>query len=127
MFARKPRAALLSIALVFLCSVVTAQVNCVPTYLKEYKATGDLMPYAIRSLSDGTFIVAGKGMLNATSSYDGMVVKLAGDGTVLWSYFIGGPGQDVFTGITPLSDGSFLLYGTTPHSVFPVKRPCWYG
>jgi hypothetical protein len=99
--------------LLFLCSEVTAQVNCVPTYLKEYTGTGDMMPYAIRSLGDGTFIVAGKGMLNATSTYDGMVVKLAGDGTVLWSYYIGGPGQDVFTGITPLSDGGFLLYGTT--------------
>jgi hypothetical protein len=113
MFAHKPRSVLLMIALSFLYTVTTAQVNCVPTYLKEYKGTGDMMPYAIRTLGDGSFIVAGKGTPNAASTYEGMVVKLAGDGTVLWSYFIGGPGQDAFTGVTPLSDGGFLLYGTT--------------
>src|ERR1041385_6282722 len=110
MFALKPVPILLLVFSFFLFCSATAQVSCVPIYMKEYKGAGDIMPNAIKSLADGTFIIAGKGTLNTTSTYDGMVERVSSTGVVIWSLLIGGAGQDEFNGITLLNDGSILLY-----------------
>jgi gliding motility-associated-like protein len=113
MYARKPFPVILLVILSFLCRTATAQVSCVPVFSKEYKGLGDMMPAAVRSLSDGTFIIAGKGSQGAGLPHDGLVTRMSGNGNVIWSFLIGGPGKDEFTGVTPLSDGGFLLFGTT--------------
>ncbi|MBO9203847.1 MULTISPECIES: gliding motility-associated C-terminal domain-containing protein [Niastella] len=92
----------------------TAQVSCIPVFSKEYKGSGDVMPAAVRSLSDGTFIIAGKGSQGGAGlPGDGLVTRMSGNGNVIWSFLIGGPGNDAFTGVTPLNDGGFLLFGST--------------
>jgi gliding motility-associated-like protein len=113
-----PRKLCLSFISLFLLFSIAAirtmgQINCVPVFVKEYSATGQVEPGAIKSLADGSQIIVGRGTATPTSDYDGMVTKVASDGTFLWSYLIGGSSDDVFTGITPLSDGSFLLFGNT--------------
>ena len=58
-------------------------------------------------------MTAGKGLAGASSNYDGFVARLNPDGSQIWSFFIGGNGDDVFSGIAPLSDGTTILYGST--------------
>jgi hypothetical protein len=113
MFARKPLPILITVILSFLYCSTTAQVSCIPVFSKDYKGSGDIMPAAIKSLPDGTFIIAGKGNQAAGQPHDGLVTRMSGNGIIIWSFLIGGPGIDDFTGVTPLSDGGFLLYGTT--------------
>jgi len=102
---------------------LVAQVSCVPAYVHEYIGQGNLESQAIKALPDGNFLVAGRGTPNTTSTdYDGLVMETSGTGTVLWSFFIGGSGNDVFSGITPLSDGSFMLYGTTASTGYSAGK-----
>jgi len=102
---------LLIISLCCLAQTTRAQVTCTPVFTNEYKAYSNILPSAVKVLSDGTMLVAGKGLAGTSSNYDGWVARLNPDGTQIWSYFIGGNGDDVFTGITPLSDGTAILYG----------------
>ncbi|HEX6426525.1 MAG TPA: gliding motility-associated C-terminal domain-containing protein [Niastella sp.] len=113
MFALKPFPLFILVISSFLYCSATAQVSCVPVFSKEYKGLGDMMPAAVRSLSDGTFIIAGKGNQGAGLPHDGLVTRMSGNGSIIWSYLIGGTGQDEFTGVAPLNDGGFLLFGTT--------------
>jgi gliding motility-associated-like protein len=113
MFALKPFPVLIVVILSFLYCSTTAQVSCVPVFYKEYKGSGDIMPTTVKSLSDGTFLVVGKGNQAAGLPYDGLVTRMSGNGSIMWSYLVGGAGQDEFTGIAPLSDGGFLLFGST--------------
>ncbi|HEV2483720.1 MAG TPA: gliding motility-associated C-terminal domain-containing protein [Puia sp.] len=116
MFFPRPRATLYLLVFFFLISYkLCAQVVCTPVYINEYKGSdgGPLQPHAVKGLPDGTYLVAGRAALSSSTTYDGFVSKYAADGTQLWSYFIGGAANDDITGITPLNDGSFLLYGVT--------------
>lgn len=80
------------------------------------------MPAAVKSLPNGTFIVAGKGALTMADPYDGLVTLVSGSGDIIWSFLIGGTGHDEFTGVTPLSDGGFLLYGFTCSFGYPEGK-----
>src|SRR5690349_3618695 len=122
MYARKPFPVLLLVISSFLYSTATAQVSCIPVFIKEYKGTGDIMPAAVKSLPNGTFIVAGKGALTMADPYDGLVTLVSGSGDIIWSFLIGGTGHDEFTGVTPLSDGGFLLYGFTCSFGYPEGK-----
>jgi gliding motility-associated-like protein len=98
-----------------------AQVSCTAVFVNEYRGTGGgpLQPHAVKALPDGTLLVAGRAALVTSSTYDGFVSKHAADGTPVWTFFLGGAGNDDFTGITPLTDGSFMLYGTTSSFGYP--------
>ncbi|MFT3704959.1 MAG: gliding motility-associated C-terminal domain-containing protein [Agriterribacter sp.] len=113
------------ILLLCLCSPLTklsAQVTCTPVFIKQYdNSTSNIEPYAIKYLSDGSYVVAGKGSAQLNTNYDGMVMKLADNGQVQWSFLMGGAGDDAFTGILSLSNGDFLLYGSTS-SVSPETK-----
>jgi gliding motility-associated-like protein len=92
---------------------IDAQVSCTPVFTNEYKAYTNVAPDAVKVLSDGTMLVAGKGLAGLSANYDGFVARLNPNGTQLWSYFIGGDGDDNFTGIVLLNDGTTILYGST--------------
>lgn len=90
-----------------------AQTTCVPVYVNEYASTGHMEPYTIKALADGSFIIAGRGTANGAGPYDGMVMHTTATGTIIWSFLIGGAADDAFTGIALLTDGSFILSGST--------------
>ena len=108
--------------ILFCCKRPEAQVTCVPVYVNEYSSSGQLEPYTLKPLPDGTFLIAGRGTANGTGPYDGMVMQVSSTGTILWSYLIGGSGDDAFTGIAPLSDGSFVLSGSTASYGHPESK-----
>jgi gliding motility-associated-like protein len=102
---------------IFVCfgHPLSAQVNCTPVFIDEYKGAdgGPIEPHATKALADGTFLVVGRAAALGASTYDGYISRFNADGTPLWSFFVGGPGNDDLSGITPLNDGTYLLFGTT--------------
>lgn len=116
MLPHKPTLPLVSFLLLFLCCLVgstEAQVTCTPVFTNEYKAYSNIRPSTVKVLSDGSLLVAGRGLAGTSSNYDGFAARLNPNGTQIWSYFIGGGGNDNFTGIAPLTDGTIILYGST--------------
>lgn len=108
-----PHLVLLTISLFCLVGMTKAQVTCTPVFTNEYKAYSNILPSAVKVLPDGTMLVAGSGLAGASADYDGFVARLNPDGTQIWSFFIGGGGNDAFSGIAPLNDGTTILYGST--------------
>jgi hypothetical protein len=108
-----PYLILLFLSLCSLVSKIRAQVTCTPVFTYEYQANSNILPTAVKVLADGTIMTAGKGLAGASNNYDGFVARLNPDGSQIWSFFIGGNGNDVFSGIAPLNDGTTMLYGST--------------
>lgn len=54
---------------------------------------------------------------NATGDNDGIIVKSDSRGTIIWSKFIGGSGNDVLTAVTELDNGSILVAGYSTSSL----------
>jgi gliding motility-associated-like protein len=105
---------LLTILVLGLSFTIAAQPVCVPVFVTEFSGAGLTEAHAVKSLPDGTILVAGRATSTATSTdFDGLITKLSSTGTPIWSFLIGGPGNDIFTGITTLTDGSAILYGST--------------
>lgn len=94
---------------------VKAQVSCTPVFIREYKGSGyaPVQAHAVKALADGTMLVAGRTASAGAATYDGFISKHAADGTPLWTLALGGADNDDISGITPLDDGTFVLYGTT--------------
>lgn len=116
MFLPKPGPGLLLLISLFsLSGQLMAQITCTPTFIKEYKraSSDSLQVHALKALEDGTILLAGRAERNGSGTFQGFVASQAPDGTPLWSYVIGGSGNDDLTGITPLNDGTYLLYGYT--------------
>jgi gliding motility-associated-like protein len=122
MFPRKPGLYLvLLLNLLLLAAPGSAQVVCTPVYINEYLGTSNtpLQPHALKALPDGTTLVVGRAAQPGSSTYDGWISRWATDGTPIWSFYVGGAGDDDLTGVTPLNDGTFLCYGTTTSFGFP--------
>jgi len=92
-----------------------AQVTCTPTFVNEYKriSSDSVQAHAIKALADGTILIAGRAPRTGDITFQGFVARQAPDGTPLWSFILGGSGNDDLNGITPLRDGTYLLYGST--------------
>jgi gliding motility-associated-like protein len=116
MFVRKPQPILAFLLVIFsLTSRLNAQVVCTPVFINEYKASdgGPLQPHALKALTDGTILVAGRAAANGATTYHGFISRHAADGTPMWSLFVGGAGNDDLTGIIQLNDGTFMFFGNT--------------
>jgi hypothetical protein len=123
MFPLKPGQYLvLLLCLLSLTQQGSAQVICTPVYLNEYLGTANtpLQPHALKALPDGTTLIVGRAAQPGTTTYYGWISRWAAGGTPIWSFFVGGAGDDNLTGITPLTDCSFLCYGTTTSFGYPV-------
>lgn len=94
---------------------LAAQVNCTPVFIDEYRgaAGSPIEAHAVKALPDGSTLVVGQTAAKGAATYDGYISRHNADGTPQWSFFVGGPGNDDLSGITALSDGSFLVFGTT--------------
>jgi len=94
---------------------LAAQVTCTPVFVDEYRGAGGspIEAHALKALADGSTLVVGQAAASGAPTYDGYISRHNADGTAQWSFFIGGAGNDDLSGITALSDGSFLLFGTT--------------
>ena len=99
-----------------------AQTSCVPVYANQYVSSGHMEPYTIKALADGSFLIAGRGTANGQGPYDGMVMRVTGTGTIIWSFLIGGTASDEFTGIAVLADSSFILSGSTASYGHPESK-----
>src|ERR1700722_2033543 len=125
MFPLKPGPYLvLLLSLLGFASRSAAQVVCTPVYLNEYLGTANtpLQPHALKALPDGTTLVVGRAAQPGTTIYDGWISRWAADGTPIWSYYLGGAGNDDLTGITLLNDGTYLAYGTTASFGYPQGK-----
>jgi gliding motility-associated-like protein len=116
------KAKLLTILLVCCFLKPFAQTSCVPVYVNEYASNGHMEPYTMKALTDGTFIIAGRGTASGMGPFDGMVMHVSAKGAILWSFLIGGAADDAFTGIAALADGSFLLSGSTASYGHPESK-----
>lgn len=91
----------------------SAQTICDSVFMKEYSTSGNLQPATIKNLSTKEILIAGRGTITPTGPSQSMLVKLSQSGSILWSILIGGNNDDQFNGIVELSDGSYIVYGTT--------------
>ena len=66
-----------------------------------------------RQCNDGGIIVCGYTISGAFGDNDIFIMKLNGNGTVVWSNLYGGSGNDQATSIEKTADGSFVISGTT--------------
>lgn len=83
---------------------------------------------AITGTSDGGFILAGTMTTNPAKGNGGkdlLVVKLTGNGTMLWAKTFGGSGDEVVSAIRETPDGGLLFCGTNKlgdySSIFVIK------
>jgi len=84
--------------------------------------------------SDGNFLAVGSTVDNsenpqrlALNDEDGMLVKTDARGTVLWKSFVGGSGNDTLNSVIELSDGSFLVAGSSRSSASGDIRNLGHG
>jgi hypothetical protein len=70
---------------------------------------------AITSTKDGGFVLAGTMTTNPTKGNGGkdiFLVKVTGQGTMLWAKTLGGSGDEVVSAIRETADGGLILCGT---------------
>jgi len=80
---------------------------------KTYGGTGGDVAYSIQQTSDGGYIMAGTTPFGAGSG-DAWVLKLDGNGNVLWQKtYGGGEGSDGASSIQQTFDGGYIVAGTT--------------
>ena len=75
---------------------------------RTFNVSGNDEAYEILALDDGSMVVVGE------ANTDGFFMKVAADGTQLWSFTFGGSDVDGLRGVTQKHDGSgFILVGYT--------------
>ena len=87
--------------------------------------------HAVAVAADGSIFAAGdtssvKGdfPMRHGGKSDAVVVKLAGDGAIVWSKTYGGSGDDTFSSLAMLADGDMVVAGSTtsPNGDVPVSH-----
>lgn len=68
--------------------------------------------FSVHQVSGG-YIVGGQTSSFGAGSSDIWVLKLAGDGTIVWQKTYGGTGIEYFADLQPTSDGGYIVAGTT--------------
>ena len=81
-------------------------------WIKTYGGSLADTANAIQQTSDGGYIVAGS-TGSDRYSYHAWVVKLDGDGSVLWEKIYGGTGNDHARAVQQTSDGGYIVAGYT--------------
>jgi uncharacterized delta-60 repeat protein len=81
---------------------------------KTYGGAGEDDAYSIQQTSDGGYIVAGAtNSFSSGGDYDAWILKLDSTGAVQWQYTYGGSGQDYASWIQQVSNGDYIVAGTT--------------
>jgi hypothetical protein len=93
---------------------------------KSYCINNQAGFYSIRPSGDGNFLLAGYADFNSDESgFNGWLVKITADGDSIWSKKYQKTSTSYFNSIQPLSDGNFMLTGSTLHSRCEIDRDAW--
>ena len=79
---------------------------------KTYGGSDDETAYSIQQTTDGGYIVAGSTSFGAGKS-DIWVLKLDGNGNILWQKTYGGTSDDLAKSIQQTTDGGYIIAGYT--------------
>jgi hypothetical protein len=88
-------------------------------WTKTYGGTKEDQFSSIVSSGDGGYVVAGYSVSSDLDvaankgSFDGLIMKIAGDGAVQWTRTFGGSGKDYFNALVRTNDGGYLAVGST--------------
>jgi hypothetical protein len=85
-------------------------------WAKTYGGSGNDRGLAVRSTSDGGYILAGATMSFGAGYFDAYLIKVDASGTEEWSKTYGGPDNDEATSIVVLPGGDYLVGGTSAPS-----------
>ena len=80
---------------------------------KEYGGNENDLIISIFQTSDGGYILAGKTESYGAGMADAWLVKIDSDGGKIWDKTFGGSGNDRLTSALQLTDGGYILAGTT--------------
>ncbi|TFG04912.1 hypothetical protein EU538_11850 [Candidatus Thorarchaeota archaeon] len=80
---------------------------------KTHGSSLDDFAYAGVRHTEGGFILCGSTLRTTPLSDDGLILRVAGDGTHLWNVTYGGNDDDVFRDIATCSEGGYVLAGST--------------
>jgi hypothetical protein len=89
--------------------------------------------YALKILSDGNLLVAGKTASNggnlgtALGGEDALLLKISQDGNLLWSRRYGGTLVETFFGASELPNGDLLACGITGSIDGDIQNSTWVG
>lgn len=109
----------LLLALLFLPQAIAAgEENDLFQWTLTLEGDGAILPGAIAPAADGAWIVgktldAGKAFGQAYGGMDAFVLRVDGQGNILWKHRYGGGGDDLFTHVVPTADGGCVAMGTT--------------
>ena len=84
----------------------------------DVDATGNI--YASGFTNSINFTVKSGTQMSVAGNYDAVLVKYANSGTLLWSTYYGGSGNDGASGVAVDNSGNPLITGGTQSSNFPV-------
>lgn len=97
---------------------------------KSYGANGHEYAYSVDLTPDGGYILGGNTLVNGVDM-DAFVVKVDGQGNLLWQKSIGGAGEDNAQSVRATSDGGCIMagYNSEPNGGLITgnhgKRDCW--
>lgn len=88
-------------------------VDAQATWRMAYGAYGPEEGRSVKIANDGNFVIAGSTGSFGSGTSDIYLIKLDGDGVVLWTRTIGGPMIEQANDLVQLSDGGWLIVGST--------------
>jgi hypothetical protein len=91
-------------------------------FLKHMVERVMMIAKSIIATTDKGSLVAGR-TTSGSPTYDGMLMKLAENGSILWARTYGGTGYDEFLKVRETSDGGFIALGTT--ASYTSDRQIW--
>jgi hypothetical protein len=83
----------------------------VPVWQNTYGGSGSEVGTSLETTRDGGFIVAGRATSFGSGGQDAWLLKLAGDGTVVWQKAYGGPSNDSASHVEQTADGGYIVSG----------------
>jgi hypothetical protein len=87
--------------------------NCNVLWAKTFGGTGDDEAISINQTSDGDYVFTGITESFGVGSEDIYLVKVDGNGNLLWSKTLGGSGQDYGSYVEQTNDSGFVIIGIT--------------
>ena len=83
------------------------------TFEKSFGGAGIYDGFSIKQSSENGYVIAGKTTSQGAGQSDAYVTKTDSRGNVIWGKTYGGSGKDIASSIANLSDGAYLIVGTT--------------
>ncbi|RLC36156.1 MAG: hypothetical protein DRH33_07445, partial [Candidatus Nealsonbacteria bacterium] len=91
---------------------------------KTFGGSGMDGAYSLIQTTDGGYAVAGRTESKGAGEYDAWLIKLDGQGNILWEKTYGGSGDDEVYSITQTTEGGYVIAGSNSEK-FPEKADAW--